>query len=121
MIADEDYKLYERAIEKWGRNEQVMMLIEEIGELLTVINKYTRQNNGCDIYQVFDEIADVEIMLDQYKVILNQIDQTTDAFIEVEEAKIEKLKRLKGRVYNNYPYGEIDEHILNSQYDGEVE
>lgn len=83
-----------KCLEKWGITSQIGMLIEEMGELLTAINKYGRENNGCTYLHVAQEIADVEIMMDQYKLILSSIEKD-DTYQLVESEKLKKLKKLK--------------------------
>jgi NTP pyrophosphatase (non-canonical NTP hydrolase) len=51
-------------------DNQLFMLVEEVGELLQAINKY-RRHRGCDsINSLAEEIGDVENMLGEIKFIL---------------------------------------------------
>ena len=81
--------LYKRAIEQWGKESQIGMMIEEIGELLTALNKHERHINGCTEEEVKDELIDVDIMLDQLKLIF------FDSEIEYKEMKRGSLMHLK--------------------------
>lgn len=60
--------VYLAAIDKWGRTGQILKAIEELGELSTALS---RALNGISrtSREVDTEIADVEIMLEQLKII----------------------------------------------------
>lgn len=82
-------ELYKKAYQKWGFTAQLGMLFEELGELIVALNKSTRKLNGNPVEKVIDEIADVEIMLEQYCYM---------AMIErehIDKRKEEKLQRLQ--------------------------
>ncbi len=85
----EKKEIYIQAIEKWGKAAQVTMVFEEMSELQKELCKNLRgKENGIEIAE---EIADVEIMLDQMKIIF-----------DIEEAvnrhKAVKVSRLKDRI-----------------------
>lgn len=79
--------LYKKAIDKWGKELQVMMFFEETAELQKELVKVFR-NQKEDYSKVSEEIADVEIMLEQLKVMFS-CQALSNRF------KLEKLKRLK--------------------------
>jgi NTP pyrophosphatase (non-canonical NTP hydrolase) len=83
MIDAERISLYERAVEIFGSEAQENMCIEECAELIQAINKKHRHLQS----NIAEEIADVEIMLEQVKMI-NHCQE------EVEKTKEEKLFRL---------------------------
>lgn len=58
-------ELYEKAVEKYGLQAQSLIAIEEMTELSKVILKGFR--NEINKEELTDEIADVEIMLEQLK------------------------------------------------------
>ena len=62
MDKDEIYKL---AIEKWGRELQILMGIEEMAELTKELIKNLRGKENRD--NIIEEMADVEIMMGQLK------------------------------------------------------
>lgn len=79
-------KLYKNAILNFGKTTQQIVAMEECGELIQAISKRLR----CVESNIEEEIADVEIMLEQLKLIAdNKV---------VEEIKEQKLKRLKDRL-----------------------
>jgi len=88
--------LYAKAIEEWGDTFQLFMLMEEMGELSTGVSQFVR--GRVESSAVLDEIVDVEIMLDQLKVIMGH----TDA--DVHRQKEAKLQRLAQRLDVEY-YG----------------
>ena len=86
-------QLYHAAINKWGFPLQLGMLMEECAELIQATHKVIRRGY-CDInvWRDFaEEIADVEIMIEQLK--------TTVKFHDLETAvktnKHDKLLRLE--------------------------
>ena len=76
------------AVDTWGKHHQLTILMEEMAELTKELSKNIRgQDNDLGIAE---EIADVEIMLEQLKIIFGL---RTD----VENVKQEKLIRLDRR------------------------
>lgn len=71
------------AISLYGARAQEAQAIEECAELIQAINKKWRGKE----HNIAEEIADVEIMLQQLKMINN-------CGIEVEKIKFSKLQRL---------------------------
>lgn len=58
---------YKKLIEKFGAKNQIIVAIEELSELQKEICKYLRDKTN--IRNISEEIADVEIMLEQLKLI----------------------------------------------------
>lgn len=90
LIKDYKLRLGERAIlNHYGITEQVAKLKEECRELIEASDGYI---NGTDSKAHFlEEIADVEVMLDQMKLHFNAQDK-------VDEIKRFKVKRQLGRM-----------------------
>ena len=84
--------MLDRAISKWGRDAQIHMAIEEMAELIQALMKYPRKQDGSTLNKVIEEIVDVEIMLEQLKLMFIT---NTGLGIEYAEIKEEKLKRLE--------------------------
>lgn len=79
----------QRAIETWGRQAQLIICMEEMAELTKELSKNLRgRDNGLAIAE---EVADVEIMLEQIKLMF-------DIHKDVERVKNEKLLRLEQRI-----------------------
>lgn len=81
----ENKKLYMEAISKFGSGNQKAKFIEEAAELIKEILKNTSQDF------IDEEMADVEIMLEQLKLVYMNADA-------VQRHKIKKLKRLELRL-----------------------
>ena len=90
LIKDYKLRLGERAILKhYGITEQVSHLKEECRELIEAADGYI---NGTDSKAHFlEEMADVEVMLDQMKLHFG-------AWAKVDEIKRFKVKRQLGRI-----------------------
>ena len=58
---------YKKLIEKFGAKNQIIVAIEELSELQKELCKYLRYKTN--IRNISEEIADVEIMLEQLKLI----------------------------------------------------
>ena len=74
-------KLYRQAIEKWGAEAQICMVFEEMAELQKELCKALRGKENR--IEIAEEIADVEIMLAQMKILFG-----------IEEG-VERYKKLK--------------------------
>ena len=81
--------VYRKAIDVWGITAQVDMAIEECAELIKALQKRKRAEGTGTIDDVLEEMADVEIMLEQLKVIF---DYTPGGY---EKSQFEQLKKLK--------------------------
>lgn len=82
-----EYQVCAEALAKWGPESQIVMLFEEMAELQKEVCKAYRKETAS----IAEEIADVEIMLVQLKLLF-------DVFEEVEKWKMKKLERLKERI-----------------------
>lgn len=78
-----------RAVEAYGKEHQLIICMEEMAELTKELTKNLRGRRN--IQDISEEVADVEIMLEQVKVIF-------DLKEEVSEAKEAKLLRLQKRI-----------------------
>lgn len=88
-MIDEYKEVYKRALDIYGEENQVIMVFEEMSELQKTLTKHLR--GTTDKRAIADEIADVEIMLGQMKLLFN-IEK------EVEERKQFKVERLMTRL-----------------------
>lgn len=87
MIDDNEVLI--EAIDRYGTEAQLMMVLEEMSELQKEICKFFRGKRDPDA--IADEVADVEIMLEQVKIIF-------DLHGEVNEHIDRKIERLKHRL-----------------------
>lgn len=81
-------ELLKKAISIWGHDSQVEMMHEECLELALALQKYKRDNicpvMGMD--NIYDEIADVKIMMAQADLLFNKS--------KIDERIIYKMNRL---------------------------
>ena len=87
--------IYEEALEAWGVDAQIKMAIEEMGELIVKLAKYGRNVNSVTNVDVAAEIADVEIMMKQMRLIFNSA--------LVNDFTVWKLERLRQRLNRRTP------------------
>jgi len=80
-----------RAIDKWGRDKQLDMAIEELSELTKAIVKYRRHGwNAVWRIKVLEEVADVELMCTQIKMLLGKEAE----FNRIYANKVENLENI---------------------------
>ena len=79
-------QIYTYLINKFGKKEQITVAIEELSELQKELCKHLRYFGKIDVEHISEEMADVEIMLEQLKVMLNNS-------VDVEYRKKEKIQR----------------------------
>jgi len=63
-------KICQEAVMHWGKDLQLNMAIEKANELIKAICKVKHNVNSHTVLNVAVEIADMEIMLEQLKIIL---------------------------------------------------
>ena len=108
-MTNETRALYERAIAHFGEGMQLLKAMEEAGELVQAVAKYTalpvpamsdaEANYATQtIDHLAEEIADVRITLDQLEMIADCHDQ-------VGRWKWKKLKRLRERIEEDEAHG----------------
>jgi len=83
--------LAQKAWDLWGTDAQLNMVIEECAELIDAIQKWRR--NRIDSVKVLEEVVDVELMLEQMKVILGM----PMLFENIKKNKLEQLEKLLGK------------------------
>lgn len=89
-------QIYMKALQTYGEEAQITMVFEEMAELQKVLCKYLRNRLKFPISvevtsHVAEEIADVEIMIGQMKLLF-EIQETVEKF------KTIKIDRLKNRL-----------------------
>ncbi len=84
------HELLVKAVAKWGKHAQLLMVLEEMSELQKEILKNINRNKD-NVDAIIDETADVEIMLEQLKHIY-------DIAEAVEERIPVKLEKVKARL-----------------------
>ena len=78
MTTEERRALLDRAITTYGAPAQMDMAVEEMAELTKALCKIKRAQAGCEVTaaigNVIEEMADVQIMLDQLRIIFHRLD-----------------------------------------------
>lgn len=93
MTSEKRTEIMKRAISTYGQSAQLDLVVEEMAELTKAISKLRRAAAGPEfraaVENIVEETADVQIMIDQLRMIL--------AF-STTLAEEEKLQRLAGRL-----------------------
>lgn len=76
------------AVETYGKEAQTDMMIEEMSELTKALLKHRRNPTAKTLDNIKEEMADVQIMLDQMRLIYGESD----------EYRTEKVLRLAARL-----------------------
>lgn len=84
-------EVLQRALDTYGSLLQIVMVFEEMSELQKELCKYLR--GKCSPANIAEEIADVEIMLEQMKMLFCCAD-------DVRDVRRRKVERLKARLDN---------------------
>ena len=87
-------KIYEDAIKIFGEEIQLLVAIEEMSELIQSITHYMRNRNNS-IYEIIEELADAEIVIEQLRIIFKEQKN------EIDKIKSNKLLRLHD-ILNRY-------------------
>ena len=84
-------QIFRAAIDKWGVESQALMAFEEMAELMQALSKNYRGKKNIE--NIREEIADVEIMMGQLRIMFDAIDgsETIDA---IKMRKIDRLEKL---------------------------
>ena len=85
-------EVLQRALDTYGSTLQIAMVFEEMSELQKELCKHLRGSGSQE--NIAEEIADVEIMMEQMKMLFN----CEAAVLQVREKKV---KRLKERMEQN--------------------
>lgn len=89
-----DSEIFKAALDKWGADAQTVMIFEEMSELQKELCKHARGRDNVE--QIAEEIADVQIMLEQMIILHN-------CGVAVKEYRRSKTERLKIRVFGGEP------------------
>lgn len=86
-----DAEVLQRALDTYGSTLQIVVMMEETSELQKELCKYLRGRGSFE--HIAEEIADVEIMLEQMKMLFCCAD-------DVRNERRRKVERLKERLDN---------------------
>lgn len=87
----EEKKTFKDALHVFGSQNQITVALEEMSELQKEFCKYLRNDSSFSTVNIAEEMADVEIMLEQMKMLF----RCDDA---VEEQRQYKVQRLRERI-----------------------
>ncbi len=90
MTYEERAKVYDQALETFGRENQLIVALEELSECQKEICKALREQH--DLTNLAEEVADATIVLEQVRRIFG-IDNVKDWWIN------RKVERLQHRIY----------------------
>jgi hypothetical protein len=89
-MVSKEIEIFKEASRIWGDEMQTMMLFEEMGELMQSVSKFGRKRDSLTHMNLLEEIADVEIMLDQLKLRLGS--DTAETILIIRDRKINRLE-----------------------------
>ena len=92
QAAQAEMAIYEAAVQRFGEQAQILIAVEEMAEPTKALLKYIRYGGAREVLDsIAEERADVEIMLEQLRIIYGNRS-------EVDTIKAEKLLRLSERL-----------------------
>ena len=94
MNDEEKKKLMQDALDKWGYHSQMFVWVEELNELSKALVKHERKWNATSRADIEDEIADVQVVLEQMKLVYPKWKERFEF----------KLNRFKSYVYDEGNY-----------------
>ena len=93
-----DKNLYREAVETFGTPPQIIIAVEECSELIKELSKTLRGKNNVD--SISEEIADVQIMLEQLKIIFGN-EHSVNMWIMNKNCRIAELIEEKRKHIRN--------------------
>ena len=91
IMRDKELATCHEAFDTYGMEKNCGFLMEECGELLSAVNKLRRGRVRKDA--VFEELADVQLVITAFATHLGY-----RRFLEVKDAKLQKLARTIGEI-----------------------
>lgn len=90
MTKEEREEIFNKALEKWGEEKQLIVACEELAELIQAITKHLRHNDGTSVsYNLVEECADAQLVIDQ---VIYMFD-IGGPFEDIYKQKIKRLKK----------------------------
>jgi len=83
--------LMQKCLDTWGQESQLSMLQEECAELIVAVSKVLRGKTNA-WQNLYEEIADVSLMIDQIKLIAPVASEKI--INEVRKVKLERLENI---------------------------
>lgn len=76
----ENTDVYKAALDKWGMASQVLMLVEETGEMLAKLSQYNR--GRITLEELVEEMVDSMMMLDEVFYLLDVSDEMRERVLK---------------------------------------
>jgi hypothetical protein len=99
-LSDKEKEIFNRATKTYGKLAQFYVAVEEMAELTVEIMNHC--NRGVfNEHKIREEIADVEIMMEQLKLLVDVDDSSYPSFVEdfsVSQWRDYKVRRLEERL-----------------------
>ena len=91
QFTEGEVKIMQACLDQWGFNAQIGQAVEECAELIVALQKYVNRTPSTGMVEnILDEIADVEMMLAQMRLVLDIDDDVLRKRIEY---KFERLNQ----------------------------
>ncbi len=90
-------RICKTAAEHWGIDAQITMMIEEAAELIKALCKYKRDKDKSILDYVIEEIADVELMIQQMRCLFGA--KEVDEYMMVKLEHLERRLRKEGYLF----------------------
>lgn len=94
-------KILNDAVRTWGRDAQMLMMVEEMSELTKEICKFYRAKDDTSAAalagNIREEMADVQIMLDQMKIMFGNVGNMVRVKLDRLEKRLEAAHERSGR------------------------
>ena len=93
-------EICEKAIRHWGTEQMLNVCMEELAELIQSISKYRRYGTRKEVDSLVEEMADVNIILEELLLILWK-GKWDVSFMDVQQMVEEKQNRTLARIRNS--------------------
>ena len=94
-------RILQDAVRTWGRDAQMLMMVEEMSELTKEICKFYRATDDASASAVAgnirEEMADVQIMLDQMKIMFGRVGPMIRVKLDRLEKRLEAAHERSGK------------------------
>lgn len=97
MATDHQKSLRRRAFKTWGTERQMVIAMEECGELTAAISHFMRERPGS-VSELAEEIADMELVCTSLRLLVADYDPDVDRETLVDDFKHSKWNRLESRL-----------------------
>ena len=100
-----DKNLYKEAISRFGTSAQIMIAMEECSELIKELSKMFRGETNVE--NISEEIADVQIMIEQLKIIF-RCENLVNRWVVNKNYRIAELIEKQKKKFRDLKGGQIE-------------